>query len=585
MVERINDIRPNRAERCQICQNMTHLANQCPMRVRDVCDRCGLSECVCLLTKHRHVTFDPNLETRRVRMTQTICQLCDEVGTHQALECPLYKREPMLICQLCSAVNSHSAKNFYKMRPAPKEGPQDAAETRAKLVCSKCERRGHTSATCNLNRIVCNYCSKIGHRIMECKKRKYDMEKKESENRASIKHTRVIGKDTIDYDTDDDTGPFTVYMVNLGRKNIPQPSITISDDRGVRDITLMVDSGSEINLVRQRALDSSIAINVGHRIALKGIARTPVVSLGTVNLRIMSHNVRFHVVADEVDVPHDGILGHEFLVQTGAVVDYRHQEIRIGEAPIPRKGLIYKVDQKEASAEKLKGLFDDELERDSKFFDRQREEARRRDEYVPTITKPSHYLSEKDIFQGEEFFPGDDIFEGENEFRNYRKINHIVEKYEILGEIRKNEELREVYSEDLEEYFTYPLRVTATETVRADKIKARAMENIGLDLPDEPKERIVDSEKRTEYIFKNMKTEHLETEKEIAYVREMVSLANDRFYIEGDEFEGINHYHHRIQLQDDYPVRVKGYRLPHNLRAIVDKEIDKFLKNDIIQHS
>ena len=60
---------------------------------------------------------------------------------------------------------------------------------------------------------------------------------------------------------------------------------------------------------------------------------------------------------------------------------------------------------------------------------------------------------------------------------------------------------------------------------------------------------------------------------------------SDRFHLDGDELLVTNVNKHRILTIDDHPFNNKQYRLPHNLREEVNKQINELLKKGIIRPS
>ena len=59
----------------------------------------------------------------------------------------------------------------------------------------------------------------------------------------------------------------------------------------------------------------------------------------------------------------------------------------------------------------------------------------------------------------------------------------------------------------------------------------------------------------------------------------------NRFQLEGDELSATNITEHCILMVDEYPVNTKQYRLPHDLRMVVDKQISELLEKKIIRPS
>lgn len=60
---------------------------------------------------------------------------------------------------------------------------------------------------------------------------------------------------------------------------------------------------------------------------------------------------------------------------------------------------------------------------------------------------------------------------------------------------------------------------------------------------------------------------------------------NDIFAMESDKMTVNNFYTQRFRVKDDSPVYVKNYRLPYSQREEVNKQIEKLLKNELIEPS
>lgn len=242
----------------------------------------------------------------------------------------------------------------------------------------------------------------------------------------------------------------------------------------------------------------------------------------------MGYEVRIHVIKDTVEFPYNGILGHEFSNQTGAIAYYRTKKISIDDSQVHGK-VVYKI---------------------IKDLDVERELQENFERSHPTSEKLLEEDYQDHLLQFYQTL-AENIFEGQNAYKNYSTINHIAEKHAILDTIKKDEILNTLYNDNVEEYLLFPLQVAEEGPGQIDvDFEARDIE-----LPDDIK-KILDCQERCEYIRTKLKTVHLQTQEEHDHVSQLIEAASDRFYIEGDEFKGINYAWHRIRLQDDYPVQV-----------------------------
>lgn len=57
------------------------------------------------------------------------------------------------------------------------------------------------------------------------------------------------------------------------------------------------------------------------------------------------------------------------------------------------------------------------------------------------------------------------------------------------------------------------------------------------------------------------------------------------FALEEDKMTVNNFYTQNIRLKDDEPVYIKNYRIPHTQKTEIDRQVDIFMKNRLIEHS
>lgn len=88
---------------------------------------------------------------------------------------------------------------------------------------------------------------------------------------------------------------------------------------------------------------------------------------------------------------------------------------------------------------------------------------------------------------------------------------------------------------------------------------------------------------RVEKVLEKLKFNHLNKEEKTRLEKICAKYA-DIFQLDDDPLTTTNIYKHKIQLQDNVtPTYCKPYRLPYAQKSQIDKEINKMLKNKIIE--
>ncbi|KAI4472232.1 hypothetical protein M0802_017030 [Mischocyttarus mexicanus] len=100
-------------------------------------------------------------------------------------------------------------------------------------------------------------------------------------------------------------------------------------------VTLLIDTGSQLNLIKEHLLTPGTTITEPYNLPLQGIGEGTVRTLGTVTLEIFSRTALFHIVPRSMPTPGDGILGDEFFMNTGVTIDYIKQHIHFQDIYVP----------------------------------------------------------------------------------------------------------------------------------------------------------------------------------------------------------------------------------------------------------
>ncbi|KAL7291077.1 hypothetical protein TKK_0015207 [Trichogramma kaykai] len=97
---------------------------------------------------------------------------------------------------------------------------------------------------------------------------------------------------------------------------------------------LLLDTGAEGNLISQSLLPDA-RVDRSQSINLHGIDGRSISSVGRAMINIYHTEAPFHVLPDEIDLIGDGILGSDFLNQTGAIIDFGKRILQVGNITVP----------------------------------------------------------------------------------------------------------------------------------------------------------------------------------------------------------------------------------------------------------
>ena len=93
----------------------------------------------------------------------------------------------------------------------------------------------------------------------------------------------------------------------------------------------MLDTGSEINIMKIGSVSSTQTINTDQTVLLKGIDTTILPTIGTIEIKILNNMVTFHIVPEEFCIPFNGILGSEYFLETKATLNFETRQLIVGE--------------------------------------------------------------------------------------------------------------------------------------------------------------------------------------------------------------------------------------------------------------
>ncbi|KOC71217.1 hypothetical protein WH47_06139, partial [Habropoda laboriosa] len=97
---------------------------------------------------------------------------------------------------------------------------------------------------------------------------------------------------------------------------------------------LMVDSGSQPNLIKASALHHGVSIDKQHILRISGVTNGSATTLGSVSVNLLDYDIVFHEVPDTFPIETDGILGTSFMC-LGGIIDYTQARIEWKGRTIP----------------------------------------------------------------------------------------------------------------------------------------------------------------------------------------------------------------------------------------------------------
>jgi len=97
----------------------------------------------------------------------------------------------------------------------------------------------------------------------------------------------------------------------------------------------MIDSGSGLNLIKQKCLNPHVTLDKSNPLCLQGIASETIVTLGVVFIPILGKLSEFYVISDSIGFSQDGILGNKFMRERAVIVNYRNSFIQYEDVKIP----------------------------------------------------------------------------------------------------------------------------------------------------------------------------------------------------------------------------------------------------------
>lgn len=356
----------------------------------------------------------------------------------------------------------------------------------------------------------------------------------------------------------------------------------------------MLDSGSEVNLIKHDTLSPNIDIISSQVISVRGIANTPVLTHGTAVIELFGVAVVFHVVPNDFPISQDGIIGCGFMQEHRATIDYHREIFTLGKYELPFTSQLLIHMPARSTITMCAKIINPELQ----------------EGYVPRLPCP------KGIYAGEAIVKninGTALFKAINTTED--EVNMLVPTLRLHeyttttnhGFNSDNSDICNKRASELQGQAHQSVNISVahhdlsesmngTETNVRNSVLSKHEEAVDhrknksvSDSLGNPRicnlsEISVNSPRRASRIRELLNLQHL-NEEELINANKLLTLSADCFHLPGEALDCTDVLKHRITTADNAPTHTKQYRFPLIHREEINKQTAELLKAKIIQPS
>lgn len=282
-----------------------------------------------------------------------------------------------------------------------------------------------------------------------------------------------------------------------------------------------------MSLIKISSISREINCGKSEIIKLVGIAKNPIFSLGSFNLKIIEQNVefehKFHLVSDDFLIPSNGIIGKDFIKRFKCLIDYGDMTFTIRKPNTPsilipiKSELISGVSALPARCETFR-IF-----------------------HIKSDKFPC--LIESQEIEGNVIVP----------------TTVVHQPQSCLRVLNTNDEIKIINTENVK-----PSSINDFYIFKTEKSNSHSNERLQ-HLQDKLKKKVPEF----------MRTKLLDL---------CIDFA-DIFHVDGDKATVNNFYQQKLLMNDNEPVFTKNYRLPYAQKTEISNQVKSLLENDLIELS
>lgn len=302
--------------------------------------------------------------------------------------------------------------------------------------------------------------------------------------------------------------------------------IEIETNIAQNKINLLIDSQADICVIKRGAIQFDTIVDTSEIIDITGVIKTPIQSLGTVEIKLLvgpfKIKHKFYVMPDQFNIPADGIIGKDFGKLYKCVLDYGTEEFKI-RTQLGETTIPIRMHTK-----------------NNEIILPPRSES----------TRIFNFTNKKPIVIKAQEIQTGVMSSNAISLDGTARINIVNCSNE-----RKTIKIPNFGTAPLENYKIYTVDRTKNSSERNKKLMKILLEK-----------------------FPNDKKLHKQLEK-------LCTEYSDIFSIDTDKMTVNNFYTQTLKMVSTEPVYTKNYRTPYSQKEEINKQIEKLLKNNLIENS
>lgn len=286
----------------------------------------------------------------------------------------------------------------------------------------------------------------------------------------------------------------------------------------------MIDTGADINLIKENSLHENVPIDRKIVFDLSGITKGRTRTIGVTKIRILDADAWFHVVPNDFPIKPDGILGTEFFKNQKATIDYPRACLVVNGVPY----YFHNDETVTIPARTRKQIFVRVANPEIRCG------------YIPKLNA------------GSQVYLGNAVVSNRDGVAHLYVINSSDEDVELAIPTVK----------------IYPFTEFKNQEIDANNVE----------------EGPISDKTRVDKILRLLRLDHLNTEEKTSVTRLVTNYA-ERFHLPGEPLGATSMSKHRIFTTDDRPINVKQYRYPQIHKEEIQRQVDEMLEKGVIEAS
>jgi len=368
----------------------------------------------------------------------------------------------------------------------------------------------------------------------------------------------------------------------------------------------MLDSGADVNLIKEKFVKPSIQINKYNTIMLQGIAPNSVTTAGTINIFLLGKETEFHLIPNDAPFMQDGILGIEFLKTHNAVLDFKLKRLLYDDSSIPFFETEHVLLEPRSVTPFYAIITNPEIKTgyiplhktiNGIYFGEAIVTNIGGKAYLPIFnTSERAYNMEIPSITLQEFDTTDTLrrtnLTGAAEVANGLRVN--IPTISLLSEPLDPTEIdassthaatcsSKVSSPDTQDTHRGASTSCGANESREISLAYGLCSNFIISNTTSNSNSTSDRD-RTDLILQLLRLDSLNSEEKDSLIS-LIQIHSDRFHLPFDELEHTNATQHFIPTINEVPIHTKQYRFPPIHKEEINKQVTELLNDNIIEYS